>query len=66
MSNYLCITCGSENVQLCMPAWFRPNEEMEFVEMDTEALELSVFCPECEQCEGIVCVPTGRIITGRW
>ena len=60
---YRCVNCGSEDVELAYPAWFAPNDEFKFVEADTEADELYIFCNECEESNGIIS-PHGYIITG--
>ena len=59
----ICATCGSDNVQICLPAWRYINTE-EFVDFDEEAEALAYYCDEC--CNDTVEGDDGKPITGRW
>ena len=50
---WLCDDCGSEQIELCYPAWFKRNEKgnLEYVEIDTGAEEPNGFC--CHECDGL-------------
>jgi transcription elongation factor Elf1 len=63
---YTCGNCNSTEVQILLPAWFRPID-LEFIEVDEAADELAVWCDNCEECEHIdVNDDMGTQIFGRW
>lgn len=60
-----CATCHGTNVEICMPAWFDPNNDMAFYDMDADADELSTWCRDCgDSC--VLIAPDGSMIRGRW
>jgi rRNA maturation protein Nop10 len=65
MSKYVCEDCGSEKVQVCLPAWFDPNKNLKMVDIDDAADELSTYCEECGDTTGVI-APNGKVIRGRW
>lgn len=44
----VCPECGSCRVQICMPAWFEANGDLEeAVDLDYDARPTETFCPRC-------------------
>lgn len=62
---YCCSNCYSVDVEVCLPGWFNPNDELSFVECDDAADELSTYCNTCGDNAPII-APNGDIIRGRW
>ena len=59
-----CQHCLSADIQVLWPAWYLANNN-EYVEQDSEAEPLSVWCPEC--AEHIVALDReGSTLSGRW
>lgn len=54
MSNrWKCPKCGSDNVEVCYPAWFKESTDFDltFVEADTEADIRAWYCPDCNDSD---------------
>jgi hypothetical protein len=62
---YKCGGCGSEDVEILLPAWFNPNDLYIDFEADDAAEELAVWCNECEEADHLI-APNGQTVTGRW
>jgi len=59
---YRCVDCGSEEVEICLPAFFRLNGTYERPEsVDIEADGICYWCPACD-CEVEVRAPDGEIL----
>lgn len=52
-SRWACPKCGSHNVQVALPAWFReaPGLDLEYVEADGDADVLFWSCGSCEESD---------------
>lgn len=46
-ATYRCSECGGANVEVCLPAWFAPNDDWRYVEPDAEADERASYCNDC-------------------
>jgi hypothetical protein len=62
---YRCTQCDGTDVEICLPAFFKPNEEFRYVNVDYEASALNWFCNTCEEST-VVRTPFGNIDPGRW
>lgn len=54
-SKWCCPECGSLDVQVSLPSWFRETDtgDLEYVEVDGEADIRAWYCDDCgESCEG--------------
>lgn len=49
-----CNVCGSTNVQISLPTWFRETTdgELTMVEPDSEATILWWYCEACDETDG--------------
>jgi hypothetical protein len=68
---HTCGSCGSEDVEVCMPAWFKARGyELRYVECDEEAEALNTHCNACEENQSLTVQPHDleelRTLTGRW
>lgn len=62
---FTCAKCESDDVEVCLPAWFNPNKELRLVECVADGDELSVYCNNCGDTTALIS-PNGQRITGRW
>lgn len=62
---YRCESCGGEDIEVSLAAWFLPNSEWEYVETDSEGGPLSVFCPNCDTTVRAI-ADDGSELVGRW
>lgn len=61
-----CGTCASEAVEICLPAHFPANGNLDVpASVDYEAEALSYWCPRCED-NVPVRLPDGELARGRW
>ena len=60
-----CQHCCGPNIETCLPAFFKTNDELQFVSVDFEAEALSYYCHDCQDSVTVV-HPGGRTECGRW
>lgn len=50
-SRWKCPECGSHDVQISLPTWYREKTDgqLEFVETDAEADVMWWYCPDCDE-----------------
>ena len=65
-ARYTCNKCGSDEVEVLMPAWYAANSEYEMPEQDSEASPLSTWCLKCEDHITLWDNHEDRTISGRW
>ena len=52
-SRWVCPHCGSENVQISLPTWYKEDTayQLTFVNTDSEAHVLWWYCEDCEETD---------------
>lgn len=64
-SEHTCGRCGTNDVEVCLPAFFALNDNLNFVSVDLEAEALSYYCNQCED-DVPMRAPCGEMSVGRW
>lgn len=65
LPSFRCKQCNGADVETCLPAFFKTNDDLQFVSVDLESCALSYYCNTCEDSVTVVDA-TGREDSGRW